>query len=151
MSCSRRYSARDFCCSATLPNTALKKDTKAVEVALGLNNLYPNDPEILYETGKVYGNLAFVTMNDLARVAPRSVWRHLAAAEAHERQGSYTQAIQEYREVLRLEPSRPAIPYRVGRSLMGRFWQQQSQDDLTAHTGRCTPSTRNASRQRVSL
>jgi tetratricopeptide (TPR) repeat protein len=112
--------------------TGLRKDSKAVEVALELNKLYPNDPEILYETGKVYGNLAFVTMNDLARLAPTSVWRHLAAAEAHESQGSYTQAIQEYQEVLRLEPSRPAIHFRVGRSLMGRFWQKQSQDDLTA-------------------
>jgi tetratricopeptide (TPR) repeat protein len=112
--------------------TGLRKDSKAVEVALELNKLYPNDPEILYETGKVYGNLAFVTMDDLARIAPTSVWRHLAAAEAHESQGSYTQAIQEYQEVLRLEPSRAAIHYRIGRSLMGRFWQQQSQDDLTA-------------------
>lgn len=112
--------------------TGLRKDNKAVEVALDLNKRYPNDPEILYETGKVYGNFAFVTMNELARVAPTSVWRHLAAAEAHESQGSYTQAIQEYQEVLRLEPSRPAIHYRIGRSLMGRFWQQQSQDDLTA-------------------
>jgi len=112
--------------------TGLKKDSKAVEIALELNKLYPNDPEILYETGKVYGNFAFMTMEELARVAPTSVWRHLAAAEAHESQGSYTQAIQEYHEVLRLEPARPGIHYRIGRSLMGQFWQQQSQDDLTA-------------------
>jgi tetratricopeptide (TPR) repeat protein len=112
--------------------TGLRKDSEAVEVALELNKLYPNDPEILYETGKVYGNLAFVTMDELARVAPASVWRHLAAAEAHESQGSYTQAIQEYQEVLRLEPSRAAIHYRIGRSLMGRFWQKQSQEDLAA-------------------
>jgi len=112
--------------------SGLRKGSKAVEVALELNKLYPNDPEILYETGKVYGNLAFVTMNDLARVAPTSVWRHLAAAEAQESQGSYTQAIQEYQEVVRLEPSRPSIHYRIGRSLMGRFWRQQSQEDLAA-------------------
>jgi tetratricopeptide (TPR) repeat protein len=77
--------------------TALKKDSKSVEVAIELNRLYPDDPEILYQTGKVYGNFAFVTMQKLAQVAPGSVWRHLAAAEAHESQGSYSQAIQEYR------------------------------------------------------
>jgi predicted Zn-dependent protease len=71
-------------------------------------------------------------MEKLAQVAPTSVWRHLAAAEAHESQGSYGQAIQEYHEVLRLEPDRPAIHYRIGRSLMGRFWQHQSQDDVAA-------------------
>jgi tetratricopeptide (TPR) repeat protein len=112
--------------------TGLKKDSKAVEVAMELNRLYPDDPEILYQAGKVYGNFAFLTMEKLAQVAPTSVWRHLAAAEAHESQGSYGQAIQEYQEVLRLEPDRPAIHYRIGRSLMGRFWQHQSQDDLAA-------------------
>jgi tetratricopeptide (TPR) repeat protein len=112
--------------------TALKKDSKSVEVAMELNRIYPDDPEILYQTGRVYGNFAFLTMEKLAQVAPGSVWRHLAAAEAHESQGSYTQAIQEYQEVLRLEPNRPSIHYRIGRSLMGRFWQHQSQDDLTA-------------------
>jgi tetratricopeptide (TPR) repeat protein len=60
------------------------------------------------------------------------VWRHLAAAEAHESQGAYNEAIQEYHEVLRVEPDRPAIHYRIGRSLMGRFWQHQSQEDLAA-------------------
>jgi len=110
----------------------LKKDSKAVEVAMELDRLYPDDPEILYQAGKVYGNFAYLTMEKLARVAPTSVWRHLAAAEAHESQGSYGQAIQEYHNVLRLEPDRPAIHYRIGRSLMGRFWQHQSQDDVAA-------------------
>lgn len=112
--------------------TALKKDSKSVEVALELNRLYPDDPEILYQTGKVYGNFAFLNMERLAQVAPGSVWRHLAAAEAHESQGSYNQAIQEYREVLQLEPNRPGIHYRIARSLMGRFWQGQSRDDVAA-------------------
>lgn len=112
--------------------TGLKKDSKAVEIAMELNRLYPDDPEILYQTGKIYGNFAFLTMEKLARVGPTSVWRHLAAAEAHESQGAYSQAIQEYNEVLRLEPNRPAIHYRIGRSLMGRYWQGKSQDDLAS-------------------
>jgi tetratricopeptide (TPR) repeat protein len=112
--------------------TGLKKDSKAVEVAMELNRLYPDDPEILYQTGTIYGNYAFLTMEKLAQVGPTSVWRHLAAAEAHESQGSYGQAIQEYQEVLRLEPERPAIHYRIGRSLMGRFWQRQSSEDIVA-------------------
>src|SRR5262249_1715593 len=110
--------------------TGLNQDDKAVEIALELNRLFPDDPEILYQTGKVYGNFAFLTMEKLTKVAPTSVWRHLAAAEAHESQGSYDQAIAEYRAVLQLEPDRPAIHYRIGRSLLGRFWQRQSQDDL---------------------
>src|SRR5215472_11301524 len=112
--------------------TGLRKDSKAVQLAIDLNRLYPDDPEILYQTGKVYGNFAFLTIEKLAQVAPKSVWRHLAAAEAHESQGSYSEAIQEYQQVLRLEPERAAIHYRIGRSLMGRFWQRQTQEDLAA-------------------
>jgi len=112
--------------------TGLKKDSKAVETAIELNRLFPDDPEILYQTGKVYGNFAFLTMEKLAQVAPTSVWRHLAAAEAHESQGAYSQAIQEYGDVLRTEPDRPAIHYRIGRTLMSRFWQNQSQEDVAA-------------------
>jgi predicted Zn-dependent protease len=97
-----------------------------------LNRLYPDDGEILYQTAKIYGNFAFLTMEKLAQVAPTSVWRHLAAAEAHESQGSYDQAIAEYREVLRLEPRRPGVHYRIGRALMGRFWQRHSPDDPLA-------------------
>jgi tetratricopeptide (TPR) repeat protein len=110
----------------------LKKDDKAVEVAMQLNRLFPDDPEILYQTGKIYGNFAFLTIEKLAQVAPTSVWKHLAAAEAHESQGSYDQAIPEYSEVLKLEPQRPGIHHRIGRSLLGRYWQRHSLEDLTA-------------------
>jgi tetratricopeptide (TPR) repeat protein len=112
--------------------TGLKRDSKAVEVAMELNRLYPDDGEILYQAAKIYGNFAFLTMEKLAQVAPTSVWRHLAAAEAHESQGSYDQAIPEYREVLGLEPRRPGVHYRLGRALMGRFWQRHSPDDPPA-------------------
>jgi tetratricopeptide (TPR) repeat protein len=112
--------------------TGLKRDSEAVELAMELNRLYPDDGEILYQTAKIYGNFAFLTMEKLAQVAPTSVWRHLAAAEAQESQGSYDEAIAEYREVLRLEPSRPGIHYRIGRTLRGRFWQRHSADDPPA-------------------
>ncbi len=111
--------------------TGLKKDDKAVEVAMQLNRFFPDDPEILYQTGKIYGNFAFLTMEKLAQVAPTSVWKHLAAAEAHESQGSYDQAIPEYNEVLKLDPQRPGIHYRIGRSLLGRYWQRHAPEDLT--------------------
>ena len=112
--------------------TGLRRDGKAVDVAMELNRLYPDDGEILYQTGKIYGNFAFLTMRRLAQVAPASVWRHLAAAESEESQGSYDQAIQEYHEVLRLEPSRPGIHYRIGRTLLSRSWQTHLPDDPLA-------------------
>jgi tetratricopeptide (TPR) repeat protein len=109
--------------------TDLKRDSKAVEVAMELNRLYPDDPEILYQTGKIYGNFAFLTMQKLAEVAPSSVWRHQAAAEADESQGSYSLAVTEYRQVLVLEPDRPGVHYRLGRTLLARSYQGTSAQD----------------------
>jgi len=109
--------------------TGLKRDSKAVEVAMELNRLYPDDPEILYQTGRIYGNFAFLTMQKLAEVAPSSVWRHLAAAEADESQGSYSLSITEYRQVLALEPDRPGVHYRLGRTLLARSHQGASAQD----------------------
>ena len=112
--------------------TGLKKDDKAVEVAMQLNRLFPDDPEILYQTGKVYGNFAFLNMEKLAQLAPTSVWRHLAAAEAHESQGAFDQAIPEYNQVLQQDPHRPGVHYRLGQSFLGRYWQRHSAEDLAA-------------------
>jgi tetratricopeptide (TPR) repeat protein len=98
-------------------------------VAMELNRLYPNDPEILYQTGKIYGNFAFLTMQKLAQVAPSSAWRHLAAAEAYESQGNTNLAIPEYRQVLALDPQRPGVHYRLGRTLLARSFQITSPQD----------------------
>lgn len=106
--------------------TGLQENEKAAEIALELNHLYPRDAEVLYHTGKVYGNLAFLNMRDLAAVAPNSAWRHLAAAEAYESQEAYLQAISEYRAVLAIDPRRPDVHYRLGRTLLASSEATQS-------------------------
>jgi tetratricopeptide (TPR) repeat protein len=112
--------------------SALKNDNKAVEVALKLNGLYPNDPEVLYHNGKIFGNFAFLSMQKLSQVAPESVWTHLTAAEAYESQSSYNSAITEYRQVLAIQPRRPGIHYRLGRTLLARGRATNSAEDLNA-------------------
>ena len=112
--------------------TGLQRDNKAVEVALELNRIYPNDPEVLYHTGRIFGNFAFLTMQKLAQVAPASVWRHQAEAEAYEAQGSNDAAISEYRQVLSVDPQRPGIHYRLGRTLLARSQQRNWPDDVAA-------------------
>jgi tetratricopeptide (TPR) repeat protein len=102
--------------------TGLQRDKDAVTAALELNKLYPDDPEILYHTGRIYGNYAFLTLHKLEEVAPTSIWRHQAAGEAFESEGSTDSAIREYHEVLKLDPRRPKIHYRIGRTLLTR-WQ----------------------------
>jgi tetratricopeptide (TPR) repeat protein len=109
--------------------TGLQRDRDAVEVTLKLTRLYPNDPEVLYQTGKVYGNMAYLSMHKLAQVAPDSVWKHEAAAEAFESQGTNETALYEYRQVLALDPHRPNIHYRIGRTLLARSRKNNSPQD----------------------
>jgi tetratricopeptide (TPR) repeat protein len=100
--------------------TGLQRDSKAVEAALQLNRLFPKDPEVLYNTSKIYANFAYLNLRDLADLAPNSVWRHQAAGEAYESAGNFDLAISEYREVLTVDPGRRGIHYRIGRALLSR-------------------------------
>ena len=116
--------------------TGLQRNNEAMGVALELNRLYPDDPEVLYHTSRIYANSAYLTLVRLREVAPSSVWRHLAAGEAYESQGSYDLAVTEYREVLQLDPNRPGIHFRLGRALLARAQQSGGGPDLVAQAAR---------------
>jgi tetratricopeptide (TPR) repeat protein len=100
--------------------TGLERHADAVSVALQLTRLYPDDPEILYHASRVHANFAFVTLQSLSKVAPDSLWVHLAAGEANESQGLDDAALKEYRAVVAIDPKRPGIHFRLGRVLLAR-------------------------------
>lgn len=108
--------------------TGLGRDQDAVDVALRLSRLHPDDPEVLYHSGRLFANFAYLQTMRLAAVAPESVWLHLAAGEANESQGLYDAAIREYRQVAALTPRRPGVHFRIGRTLLARS-QNASTDD----------------------
>jgi tetratricopeptide (TPR) repeat protein len=112
----------------------LSMDRRAVELALELRDLYKDDPEVLYNVGKILGNSAYLTMQDLFRSpgAGRSVWVQLAEAEAHESQGQFVDAIQSYRNVLDIDPRRANIHYRIGRTYLTHWKSSHSAEDLSA-------------------
>jgi tetratricopeptide (TPR) repeat protein len=112
--------------------TSLHDDTKAIETALELQRAYPDDPEVLYYSSKIFGNQAFLSAQKLFQTAPNSTWGMMAAAEAHESQGSLDQAIAEYREVLKLDPARPNVHFRIGRALLSRGANKGDAKDLEA-------------------
>lgn len=100
--------------------TGLGRDREAVAVALELSRLFPDDPEVLYHTGRLFANFAYLTMVKLSEEAPDSVWTVLAVAEAQEGAGAYDLAIGNYQKVLELDPGRPGIHLRIGRALLAR-------------------------------
>jgi len=116
--------------------TGLGQDDKAVEVALQLTRLYKDDPEVLYHTGRLFSNYAYLMTMRLAEVAPTSVWMHQAAGEANESLASYDAALEEYRKVLALAPDRPGIHYRLGRVFLARARPPRSEADAEANAAR---------------
>lgn len=109
--------------------TGLGRDQDAVEVALRMSRLYPDDSEVLYHSGRLFANFAYLQTMRLATVAPDSVWLHQAAGEANESQGLYDAALREYRQVLTLAPRRPGIRFRIGRTLLEKSGGDSSADD----------------------
>ena len=109
--------------------TGLGRDADAVETALALNKLYPDDPEILYHTGRIFGNYAYVVMMKLHDKAPNSIWMLQAQGEANEAQKDYEAAIVSFNHVLAIDPRRPGIHYRLGRIYLNRARTTQKQED----------------------
>jgi tetratricopeptide (TPR) repeat protein len=97
---------------------SLHNDAKAIETALALQHAYPDDPEVLYYASKVFGNEAFLAAQKLFQTAPDSVWGLIAAGEASESQGNTEEAIRYYQQVLKLDPTKPNIHFRIGRALL---------------------------------
>jgi tetratricopeptide (TPR) repeat protein len=112
--------------------TGLNRDTDAVETALALNRFYPDDPEVLYHTGRIYGNLAYVVMEKLHDAAPGSIWMLQAQSEAYESQKDYDSAIAAYNHILALDSRRPGIHYRLGRVYQKRLEETHKPEDLEA-------------------
>jgi tetratricopeptide (TPR) repeat protein len=116
--------------------TGLGDDDKAVEVALSMTRLFKDDPEVLYHSGRLFSNYAYLLTMRLAEVAPASVWMHQAAGEANESLGNYDSALEDYRKVLALAPSRPGIHYRLGRVYLARARPPMSEADAETKAAR---------------
>lgn len=107
----------------------LAREADAVETSLVLNRLFPDDPEVLYHTGRIYGNFAYIVMEKLHDKAPGSIWMLQAQGEANESQKNYEAAIIAFNHVLEIEPHRPGIHYRLGRVHLARFENSTRPED----------------------
>lgn len=107
----------------------LGRDRESVETALALNKLYPNDPEVLYHTGRVYGSYAYTIMERLHDSAPNSIWMLQAQGEANESEKNWDAATVAFNHVLVLDPKRPGIHYQLGRIALRQFRDSQDAKD----------------------
>jgi predicted Zn-dependent protease len=75
--------------------------------------------------------MAFQSIKRMSEVAPSSPWRYLAAAEVNESQGLTAAAIEQYRQVLAIDPGHPGVHYRIGRTLLEQGRKTGAAQDQT--------------------
>jgi tetratricopeptide (TPR) repeat protein len=96
----------------------LRKDNQGLATVQKLRELYPDDPDVLYTAAKVYANLWNDAVQRMLAKAPGSYEVHEVLAEVLEAQEKYSQAVEEYRRIIKMEPQLPGAHYRMGRMIL---------------------------------
>ena len=86
----------------------------ALQTAARLKQLYPGDPDVLYESAELFTRLWNESAGELLAKHPDSYRVHQLAAEVYEAQNNYDQAIREYSLALAANPKLPQAHYRIG-------------------------------------
>lgn len=107
----------------------LGRNDRASTIVTELSSLYPDDPEVLYHTGRFHADMAAAAMRRLLEVAPESVWGHQASGDALESVGNHALAIIEYRKALAERPDLPGVHYSIARSIQSSEGVAGSEDD----------------------
>jgi predicted Zn-dependent protease len=96
-----------------------RRDGRAtVNALLSLKHDFPEDPEVLYLTTRVFLQIAETASTDLARIAPNSYQVRTLQAESLESQNKWEEAAEVYREILQESPNAPELHLRLGRAIM---------------------------------
>lgn len=88
--------------------------TLAVQTAAQLKKLYPDDPDVLYESAELFTRLWNQSAAELIAKHPESYRVHQLAGEVYEAQNNYDQAIREYSLALQQNARLPQMHFRIG-------------------------------------
>jgi tetratricopeptide (TPR) repeat protein len=86
----------------------------ALQTVVRLKQLYPGDPDVLYESAELFTRLWNENAGELMAKHPDSYRVHQLAGEVYEAQNNYDQAIREYSLALQNNPKLPEMHYRIG-------------------------------------
>lgn len=90
---------------------------KAAAVVATLKKLNPTDPNILYSAYRLYSDLSDEALLSLSAVAPKSARMHQAIAHELAKRGSTSEAIDNYRAAIELDPQIPGIHFELAEML----------------------------------
>jgi cytochrome c-type biogenesis protein CcmH/NrfG len=90
---------------------------KAAAVIATLKKSNPTDSNVLYSAYRLYSDLADESLLSLLVVAPKSARMHQAMAHELAKRGSTSEAIENYREAIKLDPQIPGIHFELAEML----------------------------------
>ena len=90
---------------------------KALAIAIKLQELAPENPQVLFVTYHISRQLMDQTLMNVIRVAPDSAEMHMIMAAELARQGNDTDAIARYREAIGLNPKLPGAHFELAELL----------------------------------
>lgn len=90
---------------------------KALAVAVKLEEVAPQDPQILFATNQISRQIMDASLLSMMMVAPDSAEMHVIMAGELGRQGDHSNAIAQYREAIRLNPMFPGAHFLLAEQL----------------------------------
>ncbi|HZQ54519.1 MAG TPA: tetratricopeptide repeat protein [Bryobacteraceae bacterium] len=108
---------------------------KALSVAVKLEELAPQNPQILLAAHQISRQVMDQSLLSMMMIAPDSAEMHMIMAGEFGRQGDHANAIREYREALRLNPMLPGAHFQLAEQLRtssNPAWNAQAEDEYKA-------------------
>jgi len=91
----------------------LNNPTEADAVTQKLLALYPQDPDVLYEAGQLYGKLSSSLYLRLVKIAPHSARAFQVLGDAAASDGRWNDAIAAYRKAVQVGPTIPDLHFHL--------------------------------------
>jgi tetratricopeptide (TPR) repeat protein len=91
---------------------------EADQVTQKLLAQYPDDLDVLYEAGQMYGKLSSQIYLRLMKVAPHSARGYQVMGEVSATEGNWQRAVDAYRQAIRLDPAMPGAHLEIATLLL---------------------------------
>ncbi len=98
-------------------DSAFGQFAKALSVTEKLEELLPQDPQILFVAYEVSSQMTEQSLLDLALVAPDSAEMQMIMGGELGRQGEHEKSVAKYREAIRLNPNLPGVHFELAEQL----------------------------------